>query len=296
VAGACLLLTIGVVIALLSQTALWDRGAHDGAKPDGLTTLALVLAVISFFIQIAVFVLQTRTASEQVAQSHQLASETSAVLTKIEATSQATQEVLFSQFDRLLDYVVAAPASPGSAAQPPEELVEGDQIVGQVTDEPDSKPDAPVTRGDIERLVTELGNRPRPAFSAREAASSPDSDLQSYLKTFPTRSEAEDAVALISQLSPLAVTFLTRVASGEADKGERVRIAQPSRQTDAGRSATQELESRGLITFSDPTLEGSGRLTEKGRSTARVLPIGKQGDRPDWWSDVLTPLAQRPSS
>src|SRR4051794_31499206 len=103
ITGASVVITLGLLIALLSQTALWNQSDHGGAKPDGLTTLALVLAIISFFIQIAFFVIQTRSASQDLARNHQLASETSAVLTKIEAESVATQEVLFSQFNRLLD-------------------------------------------------------------------------------------------------------------------------------------------------------------------------------------------------
>jgi hypothetical protein len=298
VSAVCAVITAGTLVTLLSETALNSDANH----PDGLTTLTLILATISFFVQIFVFLFQTHSSSVALTRSQDLAGQTSDVLTKIEANSEATTKVLFTQFDRLLDYVVGAGntsqigPTPGSAGADDPELEP--PLIEE--DGPDDDPDKPATRADLDRLTREMSlrlgtNRPSFSVGSRLAAAAripteKDRAAVEFLRSFPSREEAADAVAQLTTLSPLAIALLTRLATREIERGTRISMRPYTQLTTT--VGTDELVARGYIKYDDPNRPG--RMTTAGRAVARVLPIGKSGDMPSWWGEVIAPLS-RPS-
>jgi len=106
-----------------------------------------------------------------------------------------------------------------------------------------------------------------------------------YIRSYAPQNEAEDAVREIKKLSPLALAIFARAAGREAE-GRRTFTASP--QQSAVPAVAAELERNGLFAFERWAEAGS--LTPKGRATARVLPIGKEGPKPEWWDEVIAGL------
>jgi hypothetical protein len=279
-----IVISVGLLAALLAQDGLFSDSSDH---PDGLTTLALVLAVLAFLVQIFVFVFQTWAGSGAVQRSEELNAGTRQVLSKIEANSAATQRVLFAQFDRLLDYVVD-----GSVDGP----VDGE--TGDRVDEPDfvTADDSPVTVGQMTRLLNDLPrSRERPSFEAPlSSGSAEDRNVLSYLREWPTKDEAQEAVAELTRFPPLALTALTRLGTVEIRErrdGLRVGLALAERREPP--VAMRYLIDRGLVRRSGEVIA----LTDGGRALARVLPIGKPANTmPDWYDEVLAPLMKTPGA
>lgn len=282
VALGALVVVIALIAALLAQDGLWS---DDPTDPDGLTTLALVLAILAFFVQLFVFIFQAADSNRAVQRSDELNRRTQATLEKIEASSAATQKVLFAQFDRLLDYVVGVRADDDTARGADAEVEAEDETLEQGSE--------PVTASELARVVREaLAEQaaPRPVFSAgRSVPSRADADIINYLQAFPTdRAEVDRAVPELRRLSPVAVALLTRMAVLE--------IRQRSEGRAVGLPAVDPIPrtSAGLIEAG--LLRPAGRrvaLTDRGRELARVLPIGRsEKGRPEWWDDAIAPLRE----
>jgi hypothetical protein len=285
-----LVVASALLAALLAQGGLFS--AHPGLPehPDGLTTLALVLAILAFLVQVFVFILQTNAANSAVRRSEELNSQTHAVLGKIEANSSATQKVLFAQFDRLLDYVVGGTTEPIAGA---EAVRVGEVLEEGVTDEESDLPGGeqdPATAADVQRIVNDaIRSRGRPSFEAVSKKGPSDEDLKvvRHLQKWPTRDESVAAVADLAKLSPLAVALLTRYGTQEIRhrlEGQYIGLLKGSPMP----LPTHELVAAGLVREDD---DGMMALTERGRELARNLPIGKslQG-KPDWYDEVFGPL------
>lgn len=282
-----MVVTLGLVGALLAQDGLFSQDAGLPGHPDGLTTLALVLAILAFLVQIFVFVFQTNSSAAVVQRSEQLNSETRNVLSKIEANSAATQAVLFSQFDRLLDYVVG----PSGDAETDTNAVEEMLSVDGGTEGEDQEP---ATVADVQRIVSEFARpKDRPSFAtALPRARSSEEDLRvvRYLQSWPSKEEAETAVTELEKLSPLALATLTRFGTLEIDqrlKGERIGLVRGKTMPEA----VEWMIETGLLR-QDGNLV---MLTDRGRELARSLPIGKAMEgRPDWYDEVQASLLSSP--
>jgi hypothetical protein len=282
-----MVVVLGLIAALLAQAGVF---AGDGPTehPDPLTTLTLVLAILAFLIQIFVFVFQTNANSRATQRSKELNSNSHVVLDKIEANSAATQKVLFSQFDRLLDYIV------GAASGVAEVAVEQADEIGEEEDE------SPVTTADVSRMIADATTRlaPRPIFPAGQAGVDIAGDarrMYDVLKGYPSRAAFEQAVATLESLSPLAIASLTRLASATLDQIRGGGTPRGLGIRKAGMSPTViELVDAGLF-------ERRGNrvgLTDLGAQVASILPIGKSAGvpLPDWAEEARAPLLQRPSS
>ncbi|WET79511.1 hypothetical protein P3102_36775 [Amycolatopsis sp. QT-25] len=70
---------------------------------DTLSTVALVLAILAFAIQIMIFVAQTSAAAEQSKSTLEINAETKSILSELRARTQATNDTLNTQFGKLLD-------------------------------------------------------------------------------------------------------------------------------------------------------------------------------------------------
>jgi uncharacterized membrane protein len=283
-----MIVTLGLVGTLLAQDGFFSQDPGLPDHPDGLTTLALVLAILAFLVQIFVFVFQTNSSAAAVQRSEQLNGETRNVLSKIEANSAATQAVLFSQFDRLLDYVVSPSSDGDTDANAVEEVL-------SVDGDAESESQEPATVADVQRIVSEWARpRERPSFATvlpgANKSSEEDLRMVRYMQSWPSKEETEAAVGDLEKLSPLALATLTRFGTLEIDqrlKGQRVGLVRGK----AMPKAVQQMIEAGLLR-QDGILV---MLTDRGRELARSLPIGKAMDsRPDWYDDLQGSLLRPP--
>jgi hypothetical protein len=285
------LVTLSLAAALLAQDGLFSADPGLPEHPDGLTTLALVLAILAFLVQILIYVFQTNAARASVQRSEELNADTRMALGKIQADSAATQKVLFAQFDRLLDYVVGAPDEQSEDA----ETTALDEVLDGEGDEDGADADhGPVTAAEVQRIVHEaVRSRDRPSFAAGALKGPPSKeDLRAvqYLQAWPSRKEVDSAVEELKGLSPLALAVLTRFATTEIRQrleGKRVGLVRGKAEPEA----TQGLIEAGLVRVDGNRVV----LTDRGRDLARALPIGKgHVDRPDWYDEAVRPLLAAP--
>jgi hypothetical protein len=281
---ASLVVITGLVVGLLAQDGLFSPDPGLPAHPDGLTTLALVLAVLAFLVQIFVFVVQTNAANSAERRSEHLNIETQGVLGKIEADSTATKEVLISQFNRLLDYVVdgrgprAAPESVGEPKPDPDTVPPGDVKV---------EVDQPVTARQLERILGKaLAPPERPTFEVDPPTgpSPEDEAIIEYLQEWPGEEEMKDSAKKLSELPSYGVALLTRYGIIEIKQrleGVRVGLVNATPPP----AITSLLIAKGLFKAHD---DGLVALTEQGRELARSLPIGKETvEVPVWLDEVV---------
>jgi uncharacterized membrane protein len=288
VSVASVVMALSLVGALLAQDGLFSSDPGLPGHPDGLTTLALVLAILAFLVQIFVFVLQTNASGRSIQRSEELNTATLAVLSKIEANSDATQKVLFAQFDRLLDYVVEPQSEPPRKG----DSADIDEIVSAESES--EMNEQPATVADVQHIVSELvRQRDRPTFAAslpKAGPSKEDSRMIQHMVGWPSREEAEALVLELAKLSPLALATLTRFGNWEVlqrQRGERVGLVNVKGEP---RVIPGLIES-GLV----KEAEGRVVLTDYGRELARMLPIGKlYAKKPDWYDEVQGPLLKQP--
>ena len=285
---ASLVLSLALLVGLLAQDGLFTSDPGRPEHPDGLTTLALVLAVLAFLVQLFIFVFQTNASNAAVRRSEELNSQTHAVLGKIEAESTTTKEVLITQFNRLLDFVVdGGPERPRPAEDKKGKKPKGAGAQPPSADDSDG-PDQPVTAAEMQSLLdAALRPRERPVFDAslKSEPSSEDRVVIDYLRSWPTREETERALLQLEELPPLALALLTRYGTVEIEQrsnGEPVGLYTSM----ATPSITQKLIDAGVLRSHGE--DGRVALTERGRELARVLPIGKGSlEAPAWFEEAL---------
>lgn len=285
-----LVVALSLAAALLAQGGLFSDDPGLPEHPDGLTTLALVLAILAFLVQLFIYVFQTNATRASVQRSEELNAETRLALSKIEADSAATQKVLFSQFDRLLDYLVGAPREQADET----ESAELEQALDGEVDDGAGGDHEPVTAAEVQRIVGDaLRSRDRPSFGVGAVKSGPsDEDMRiiEYLQAWPSREEVDTAVAKLQSLPPLALAVLTRFATTEVRQrleGKRTGLVRGKAEPEA----TQRLIDEGLVRVDGNRVT----LTDKGRGLARALPIGKgHDDRPGWYDEAVAPLLAEP--
>jgi hypothetical protein len=297
-AGVALALTLAAIVALLAQDGLFDKQSH--VRPDGLTTLALLLAILAFVVQIGVFAFQTVSNTRAVQRTEELNHQASLTLGKIEVTSDATQQFLVSQFNKLLDYVVGPQPTAASAPQHDDPLGEDGSVVGEAEDEEVDREadrreeDQPATASDVRAIVGEVlaSRTARPVFDLPHPKVNPVSDsVIRELTSWPNRKEAEQSVAVLKSLSTLGVVnlFLHKLREVDArTEGRPVGLRTPANPL----PQSQELIDAGLTEREGPIV----RLTERGRRVARTLPGYRASEKkPSWYTEVLAPLSKRPT-
>ncbi|GAA1028866.1 MULTISPECIES: hypothetical protein [Amycolatopsis] len=96
--------TVGIVGALSGIGCLGVLITVVSIKDiDSLSTVALVLAILAFAIQIMIFIAQTAASTEQSKSTLEINSETKSILSELRTRTQATNDVLNLQFNKLLD-------------------------------------------------------------------------------------------------------------------------------------------------------------------------------------------------
>lgn len=283
IAIALLVLSLALVGALVAQMSI---GAHRASPNDPLTTVALVLAVLAFLVQLFVYVFQTNAATHATERAEEINTKTQGLLDEIRTTSETTKQVLFAQFDRLLDYIIKggipAPVD-GADSEDSDETPDED-------DADQSLPD--LVEHAVRRAMADIQPRPPRMFSPTGfIPSEADAHELTFLRSWPSEEEARAAVAKMSALSPVALMRLKRYVDREIEqrmRGRRLGLI-PAQEL---ASASDELLDAGFIRRDDDR----NVLTSAGRDAGRLLMSGrKDGPAPVWISEVMAPLT-RPRS
>jgi hypothetical protein len=274
-----------VAVAAACLTALAVVSSVEGA--EALATIALVLAIVAFTIQIFLFVVQSQAASEQRVRSEQLNTQTRALLAEVRTTAQATQAMVSQQFNQLLQAFVTGAAKTAEEtkfdpASFERRLLENIRTAAQPASAGGSQVHVPVGAADQSQRVVE---RPNQGRAQRErVVRRIRNERPERLKTFPPEEEGRTAAELLRRLEPgerirlkdLAEDELHAVRAGafvglpasEADDALRKLNLVTSARVDAG--------NRNVVVT---------RLTDEGVTAARLLTA--LGDIPEWARDLV---------
>lgn len=282
IAIALLVAALALVGALVAQVSLT---ADDASPSDPLTTVALVLAVLAFLVQLFVYAFQTRAATHSAERAEELTTKTQALLDEIRATSETTKQVLFSQFDRLLDYVVKG-GIPTPEDADTEELDDGNDPT--VVDGDHTLPE--LVEQTVRRVMLDSQARAPRMFSGQAAATSSEADEHelTFLRSWPSQEEARAAVAKMAVLSPMALMRLKRFVDREIDQRKRGRrVGLIPAQDFPG--ASQELIEAGFVRRD----ADRNVLTSAGRDAGRLIMSGRKDSAPPpWMREVMAPLTR----
>ncbi len=267
---ALVAVAIAVCVGTGSLAALVIVAAGHGA--DGLSTVALALAVLAFTSQLIVFVVQGFAASKQTSRSEEIYTRINGLLEGLKGTTSATQETMERHMSVLLKAAV------GEAAQ-----------VVESSDERDVRSDrfdpAEFERRVLERAGDVVTDIPKSTFVFTPDSPQPSPEAQAQLDeltTYPSESpESVEAVDALNGLSPWAVQLLAEFGKDEEDSLRHG--SQPGLSKLPEAPVTQELVRNGLVELTgEPSSTGAymARLTSKGRAAAGlIVPIGRP---PDW--------------
>jgi len=292
-----------VSIASASLTTLAVVASVEGV--DALTTIALVLAIVAFTIQIFLFVVQSQGASEQRVRSEQINTQTRALLAEVRTTALATQGMVTQQFNQLLQAFVTGTVQTAEETKFDPVRLEQRFLanVRAAMQQPPTTgpsgatgPSGPTTgptgsAGPTGSSSAEA-QEPRPPARAAQRPTAGEAQRRArqrhvrpvLLKTFPTEAEGRSAVTRLKGMSADERQRLRDLASDEITASEGgAYVGLNATPSDVG------LEAAGLVSKarvdvgrSDP-IEVS-RLTAEGVKIAR--PLTALGDIPAWARDL----------
>jgi hypothetical protein len=273
-----------VSAATASLTALAVVASVEGA--EALTTIALVLAIVAFTIQIFLFVVQSQAASEQRVRSEQLNTQTRALLTEVRTTAQVTQAMVTQQFDQLLQAFVTGAAQTAQETKFDPVSFEqrlmsnirlaAQQPAGGVTTSPSA------SGSDLGHQV--VSPPPRSQRDQARRATRQRSDRPARLRTFPAEDEGRQAVAALRDLSATERGRLRDLAEdeiGAAASGSYIGLYP---EIDDLRLEELNLVGQARVELGDSELIVVRRLTDEGAAVARLLTA--LGEIPPWARDL----------
>jgi hypothetical protein len=281
-------------VAIAAVAALAIVAYEHGA--DGLSTIALALAILAFVVQLMVFIAQEGLATRQAQRGEEIYTRTSGILERIEERSSGTQrlveeqrgfilkaaqgavsEVIAEQDADVDDADVAQSIDPGALAAKFEQLL---------ADYQRRRPVAAPSAADVPLSDPTLASEAR-----RQRARESQAKARS-MRAYPPEEDGRKRAVALKSLSPRAVGELGRrmdaelsaVAGGREVRGLRGPEAAMPR-------AVRELLDRGLLTDerdpADALPEGSVNLvlSEEGR---RMIPLFRgRVPAPKWLEDEL---------
>jgi len=305
--GALLLALATAVLftALFAQTTVWK--GHDAEQDDPLATLALVLAILAFVVQIMVYVFQTNASNAALRRAEQVNIETQGFLREIRVSSRKTLEAQDKQFERLLGFVMELVTDRQTTTPEPDSTSDADKPEPDTESESNSgssdpagstvRGSGPLSEAVRRQSATTLEEFRRrfvepPSPSRARSASEEDRRIGEYLRSYPSRDEAAEAVGVLRRLSSLATIALKRLGDVEANQRRTGRAVGLAEHIDL--PGKTELIERGLAQqpLNDDTRIA---LTDAGRRLARIV-VTRPSDvvKPEWWDEALRPLMSPP--
>jgi hypothetical protein len=251
---------VAVAVAAVSTAALAVVASQHGAS--ALATVVLALALMSFVIQILVFLLQLAESNRQAVRDQELYGRMLGVLAQIEEHTAGTQEVLSGHFATVLEAALgkalpqAARAESGSVDR--RELAT--TVAGLVSEDlrRSSRP--------LERNTPESSTEG--VFRLKEPDPH-DPEIVRLLTTFPeSEAEVRDALTTLRELTPPERGWLLQLANDE------IIARHPGARWGPGLLGRQFERPMDLGLVTDISSPSGGRLyvlTPKGRQVARLL-------------------------
>jgi hypothetical protein len=166
-------------------------------KADALSTIALALAILSFIIQIGLFIAQSWTSGQQVLHSEELNSDTRAILAEVRENARGTNQMISDQFEKVLAHLL--------------------NTTKRTVDESVKGPEAKIIN---QRLDREFENamRRRNSELVRERRTPTDEErtLLAAFRSYPSDpKELAESQEAISHLSPQGIIGLSALADDE---------------------------------------------------------------------------------
>ena len=225
---------------------------------DGLAAVALSIAILAFLIQIVVFIAQASTATAMMLRSETINTQTSALLTEVQATLRAMQTLVNDQFNYVLRQIIP-------------------EVVKETTEREEGQPDeAALTKGLEERLTRSLsqgfeGFRTSAWPTSRPSSGSSDLEAIRTLTTLPKDEALTTSTKILSPLSSKALRMLRHYGNREIT--QRSKGQTPSLRGNESSDATRsELLRLGLLGKVAANEAGEYyALTPIGREAARIL-------------------------
>lgn len=278
-------------VATAALTTLAVVASVEGAQ--ALSTIALVLAILAFVMQILLFVFHSQAAHEQRVRSEQLNAQTRALLAEVQATAQATQAMVSQQFNQLLQAFVSGATTTAEQTKFDPATFEH-RLLSNIRSA--ILPQSPSSGRDLRpptRPRGEADDRRRESSSSSPREASPEAIARlrarrgrlNKLQSFPTENEAREAIEILGKLSPQQRFRLQQLGNDEVDSKESGTYVGLERV-----ASDDELERAGLVTEARVST-GDGRqlvmrLTDHGIDAARLFTA--LGDVPAWARSVLS--------
>ena len=261
--------TGGLIVAIAALAALALVANAEGA--DGLSTIALSLAILAFVVQILVFIAQAQASSQQMLQSEQLNTQTRVLLAEVQTSARSTELLVREQFHDLLKaFVDAAPGEGGK--------VDMEGFERRLMEGFESRLAAREVRGgqrvasaaDVRRSTAERANQDRRARRLETVR---------LFRRFPEEGEGVKALVALKELTPEQRGRLVALAEDEIES-----VASGSYVGLELTADDEDLLRRGLMAKAQLSVESEmrlvGRLTDDGKAAARLL-MGV-GEVPSW--------------
>jgi len=260
------LLAVAALTTLLIQTATSDA--------DALSSVALILAVLAFVIQIIVFIADFSFNSRRDKEASELNASTQALLAKIEEKANTTNQAVTVQMTKMLD-----------------RILRGENLASK---EEFSDPAVAEARRDLlNEIRAQVASERPPLFVDPSPVPPPEAPSQSKVRQFRQWPR------------PLTVSRLTREGIEEftsdevdvlAELADDVRKSyEHDLQEGLGegqfeKAAVDNLVKRGFIERTDMFEEGGVTLTAKGIAAARLYSA--EGEIPDYVAVAFPSLAE----
>lgn len=281
------LAAISLVLAVASLTAIAVVASVSAA--DGLSTIALVLAIVAFVIQILVFAVQTQRSAEQSIRSEQLNAETRELLAEVKTTAQGAQAMIGQQFAQLLNAFVSGATQTAEAnkldpASFAERLLENVRAAvptggGSGSSAEPSAPAPPPRLSEDQRAR---------ANAARETAMRRRRERFEQAAPFRTFPSEEEGLPIAERLRQLSLPLRARLQALGEDAYESI-----TNNTYSGLRPSpldDELMKQGLVRHARVNISDEGtrlvtQLSDEGKHVVR--PLTALGEIPRWAEDVL---------
>ncbi len=282
VAGISALLSVAAITALAVVLVTQDQ-------TDSLATIALVLAIVAFGLQIMIFAVQTRAASEQELRSRTLHTDTSTMLKEISALSKSTEWLVRNQVSDLLEMFREANRQTALDSKLPDPDLNAERSLDNLSAavsarEQENEPKSKTTiRG---RSVSPPLSKQRKEQLARALRGLEVSKLTS----FPEEDQGKAALETLNGLEPACLKRLKKLAL-DALKSKQFGTFEGllfNPDTD------EQLLEKGLAKRRRRSGETYSYLSGPGIETAR--PLVADGDIPGWLTEALPLLEAKTAS
>jgi hypothetical protein len=277
--GVAVAAVAGLVISLVSH-----------GPSTRLATIALILAVVAFGLQIAFFVTQLMVVAQQEARGRDTYNRTEFVLNQIQATTDETVSVIKDQFRFVLEHALGGRAETGielerqddddvdGAAVEEAPGVAGSELTEAIVDGVERRMRAHIDentqnlRRDVlsqwERISTPAKKAKRPS-AARAQRQWPDADAGvNALRTWGQLSENAQGT-----FQSFGRELARQPAATELDRSALRRVLPRLDARDYDKAALDELGDRGLVTATPRPPEGGNAIQTDVSLTARGVDV-----------------------